>query len=96
LRTVRYYQDQTLRFPKPGADALPRSLPAAPLDDQELVEKMLSASNGHNVEALWRGDLSAHDGDHSAADLALCNHLAWWTSSDAAQIDRVFRGSALI
>jgi hypothetical protein len=38
---------------------------------------------------LWQGDTSAHNGDHSAADLALCNLIARYTD-DREQVDRVF------
>lgn len=44
---------------------------------------------------LWDGDTSQHDGDASAADLALCNHLAFWLDKDAARIDAAFRRSRL-
>lgn len=34
--------------------------------------------------------------DHSAADAALCQHLAFWTGKDCGRIDRLFRQSALM
>jgi hypothetical protein len=43
--------------------------------------------------SLFYGDTSAHGGDDSAADLALCNHLAYWTGRDALQMDTLFRQS---
>lgn len=33
--------------------------------------------------------------DRSAADLALCSHLAWWTGGDCVRIDRLYRESGL-
>jgi hypothetical protein len=33
--------------------------------------------------------------DHSSADAALCQHLAFWTGKDCERIDRLFRQSAL-
>ena len=44
----------------------------------------------------WRcgGDTSGQGGDHSAADLALCPRLAWYTR-DPDQLDRLFRRSGL-
>ena len=46
--------------------------------------------------ALWNGDTSAYNGDHSAADLALVNHIFYWTNyDDPDDIDRVFRCSGL-
>lgn len=34
--------------------------------------------------------------DHSAADMALCTHLAFWTAKNCDRIDRLFRKSALM
>jgi len=65
------------------------------LSDAELVERAQKASNGAAFAALWHGDLSAHAGDHSGADLALANHLAFWCGPDPARIERLFGDSAL-
>lgn len=64
--------------------------------DDELIERGCRARNGDGFARLWSGDTSAHGDDASSADLALCNHLAFWTRKDAAQIDRLFRGSGLM
>ena len=59
-----------------------------------------------SVQALWAGDVDAlsaayPDGggarafDHSAADAALAQHLAFWTGKDCERIDRLFRQSGL-
>jgi hypothetical protein len=77
---------QTPRPPTPGLG----------LDDAELVEKATAATNGATFAALWAGNTSVHRGDHSAADLALCSLLAFWTNADPAQIDRLFRQSGLM
>ncbi|MBL8247994.1 MAG: DUF927 domain-containing protein, partial [Candidatus Competibacter sp.] len=37
-----------------------------------------------------------HNGDHSAADLALLNLLAFWTGKDTARMDQLFRQSGLM
>src|SRR5262249_46665732 len=42
----------------------------------------------------YAGDTSAHGGDDSAADLALCSELAYWTQ-DPDQIERLWLGSPL-
>jgi predicted transcriptional regulator len=63
------------------------------MDDQELITRMLR-KNGR-VQALWDGDTSGHANDDSAADLALCNELAFYTNRDAGRIDRLFRQSGL-
>ncbi|CAG0976244.1 hypothetical protein GEOBC_01554 [Geobacteraceae bacterium] len=81
-----------------GADSPPvAAKPADPpnLDDATLLDKARRARNGADFERLWSGDLSAHGGDHSAADLALCNLLSFWTGGDPARTDRLFRQSAL-
>jgi hypothetical protein len=64
-------------------------------DDDTLIERMFASKHGAEIRALWDGDMSHHANDHSGADLALCNHLAFWTRHDAAQMDRLFRRSAL-
>jgi putative DNA primase/helicase len=65
-------------------------------DDEVLLERARGAQNGAKFSQLWAGDTSAYDGDDSAADLALCSMLAFWTGRDAARMDRLFRRSALM
>ncbi len=84
-------------FPKEEKDAPPPA-PAAPvnLDDQELLEKARASKNGTKFEALFRGDWKgAGYPSQSEADLALCNHLAFWTGRDAGRMDSLFRQSGL-
>lgn len=65
--------------------------------DDDLLAQARSAANGEKFRALFdHGDLSAHGDDHSAADLALCSMLAFWTKGDAAAIERLFGQSALV
>lgn len=87
-------------FGKP-ADAPPapaKPSPATPLDldDAALLDKARAAKNGPEFDRLWSGDTSGHGGDDSAADLALCNLLAFWTDGDPARMDRLFRQSGLL
>jgi hypothetical protein len=42
---------------------------------------------------LWHG---RHVGDHSRADLKLCDELARWCGPDPERIDRLFRESGLM
>jgi putative DNA primase/helicase len=79
------------------ASAQPVDAKARPLnlDDAALLDKARAARNGTDFERLWSGDTSGQGGDDSAADLALCNLLAFWTGGDAARIDRLFRQSGL-
>lgn len=66
-----------------------------PHDDRALLDRMFSAKNGSDIRALWNGDTSAYNHDESAADIALCNHFAFYTGNDAERIDRLFRQSGL-
>lgn len=65
-------------------------------DDSKLIERMCASRNGEAVRALLAGDCSAQGGDHSAADMALCSHLAFWCAGDAGRMDRIFRSSGLM
>lgn len=66
-------------------------------EDGDLLDKARSAANGGVFTRLYdAGDTSAHDGDDSAADLALVSMLAFWAGPDADRIDRLFRGSGLM
>ena len=63
------------------------------MTDDELIAKAMKQDAF--VKLFRDGNLSAHNNDHSSADLALCNMLAFWTGKDAARIDELFRRSAL-
>lgn len=65
------------------------------MSDEQVLQLMFSASNGEAVQSLYDGDTSSHADDHSSADLALVNHIAFYTQ-DTDQIDRVYRQSGLI
>ena len=74
----------TIRLPVP-----------VPLADQELLDKAFAASNGADSRRCGGARSSGYDSP-SEADLALCNHLAWWTGGDPARIDSMFRQSGLM
>jgi hypothetical protein len=81
---------------KPSDAATPAHADAAgALGDDEVLRRAMAARNGAAFSRLWEGDTSGHGGDDSAADLALCSHLAFWSRGDAAQMDRLFRRSGL-
>lgn len=64
--------------------------------ERELLDKAFSAQNGAAVESLWNGDISGHGGDDSAADMALCSHLAFYAGPQGQLlVDNLFRQSAL-
>ena len=64
--------------------------------DEQVIEKCRASKNVPKFEALYdHGDVHAyHDGDDSAADLALLRSLAFYTQ-DVAQLERIFSASAL-
>ncbi len=71
------------------------------IDIGERIRMARDAVNGPKFWKLWTGDMSefadgtADGADHSAADQALCCHLAFWLNRDARLIDEAFRKSAL-
>nr|WP_246045795.1 hypothetical protein [Halorussus ruber] len=65
------------------------------LEDEELLEKAMDASNGAKFERLWKGSTGGYD-SQSEADMALCNLLAFWTGGDQTRMDDLFRQSGLL
>ncbi|MDQ3641210.1 MAG: hypothetical protein M3450_07050, partial [Actinomycetota bacterium] len=93
--------DRVVRWLLRGTDAQSANAgtsdPQAPprLTDDEVVARARAASNGAKFSALLdRGDTGPYGGDDSAADLALCALLAFWTR-DPAQLDSLVRRSGL-
>ena len=85
---------QQERKPQPA----PSSVPTKPTEVnlQQRLEKARQARNGAEFTALFdRGEISQYDNDHSRADLALCQKLAFWLGQDQALIDQAFRQSSL-
>jgi len=76
---------------KPQAPATPAAVNSA--DDHELLALARGARNGHDFDTLYSGQHAY--GSQSEADLALCNHLAFW-AGDPERVDRLFRSSALM
>lgn len=62
------------------------------LSDEQIIFK---ASANSKFRALFEGDMTDYNNDHSSADLALCNILAFWTGKNPDAMDRIFRQSAL-
>ena len=62
------------------------------ITDEQIWEKMMSSSQAGKILKLWSGEDVT---DHSAADLALMNHLAYWTGNDPLAMERLFGMSAL-
>ena len=63
------------------------------LPTDEVIKKMLK---NEKVKDLFEGNTSKHNHDNSSADLALCNHLAFWTGKNPDQMDEIFRQSELM
>ena len=67
------------------------------LSDDEILNAALASKQGAKFYAYYHdGDISMDGGDASSADLSFCNMLAWWCNCDKAQMDRLFRSSALM
>ncbi len=81
--------------PAPAPRAPHRATHSAPASDDDILAKALGAPNRAKFARLWNGDTSGHGDDHSAADMALCNMLAYWSDCNAGAMDRLFRQSAL-
>lgn len=84
---------------KPSKPARSGGAPSVAIsqDDTDVLNHARAASNGAAFIALFdRGDVGQYAGDESRADAALCAMLAFYTRKDAAQIDRLFRRSALM
>jgi putative DNA primase/helicase len=64
------------------------------ISNDVLWERIFRSKNGDEIRSLFNGNLIK--GDHSASDLALCNHLAFWTGKSATRMDTMFRESGLM
>src|SRR5262249_48705704 len=62
--------------------------------DEEIIEAGLNYFP--TFAALWRGDTTAEDGDHSVSDFRLCLILCSLTNNDLDQVDRIFCRSGLM
>ena len=62
--------------------------------DDDIIRKM--CDRNQDAARRWSGDTSLNGGDHSAADQALTNDLAYWSNYDPVTIDRLFRRSGLM
>ena len=74
----------------------PRRVEAVELEDAEIIDKARGCRTGGLFQMLYEGNWEGVYASQSEADLALCNHLAFWTQRDAAQMDRIFRSSGLM
>ncbi|MDP9370174.1 MAG: hypothetical protein M3Q03_18205 [Chloroflexota bacterium] len=78
----------------PSRRRTPSAVGKLPLDDETVLAAV--RSRPEVVQLYDHGDLTAYGGDDSGGDLALCNYLVSSGARDADQVDRLFRGSALM
>ena len=92
------YLDKYMKLEKPKPEPTTQIVEAVDMDMETLIEMACTGDkNGPKFTALYRdGDLSGHNNDHSAADQALCNYLAFWFGKDPVKMDEAFRHSALM
>ncbi|MEK5215286.1 phage/plasmid primase, P4 family [Psychrobacillus sp. FSL H8-0487] len=64
------------------------------LSNESLWEKMFRSKNGDEIRSLYNGNLLKDD--HSGSDLALSNHLAFWTGKSSTRMDSMFRETGLM
>lgn len=64
------------------------------LSNDALWERMFRSKNGDEIRSLYNGNLI--NDDHSSSDLALVNHLAFWTGKSATRMDSMFRETSLM
>ncbi|MDO3660740.1 phage/plasmid primase, P4 family [Bacillus sp. C28GYM-DRY-1] len=78
---------------KPASNRTQSASDISNLSNKEIWERMFNSKNGKSIQDLFNGQLI--NGDHSSTDMALCNHLAFWTDKDASKMDSMFRESDL-
>ncbi|MBD7942504.1 DNA primase [Psychrobacillus sp. Sa2BUA9] len=64
------------------------------ISNDALWERMFRSKNGDEIRSLYNGNLLKDD--HSGSDLALANHLAFWTGKSASRMDSMFRETSLM
>ncbi len=81
------YQQVFPPEPKPSL----RVLPSPIQDDQHILERLFSISNGSETRRLYNGELCGHKSE-SEARMSLLYRLIFWTK-DPGQLDRLYRTS---
>ncbi|MGO9175720.1 MAG: hypothetical protein ACLQED_06205 [Desulfobaccales bacterium] len=92
-KELNTFHAEVIAKPKP-APKTPGPSPTLNMADSEIITQARCAKNGSKFDRLMAGDTGEYGGDDSAADMALCSILAFWTQ-DPGQIDRIFRTSGL-
>ncbi len=89
----KYLKEKVMSAPKVRAEQRERE-DFSSLSNAGLWERMFNCKSGGSIKDLFQGLLI--NGDHSSTDMALCNHLAFWTDKDASKMDSMFRESSLL
>lgn len=96
-------EDRQTELDRLHAETFPAQKPLQPvarktlsMGDAEIIRRIESSEQAQKFSALWQGDITAYGGDDSAADLALCSILGFWTGGDMGRVDSLFRQSGLM
>lgn len=84
-----------IRKQKASQQPINASKPVFTLTSDDRLRKAFVSANGQSISRLFYGDTSDYSGDDSAADLALCSKLAFWSENDPFALDAMFRQSRL-
>lgn len=74
----------------------PSTVDSTHFSDDELLDIIAKSDSGAEFFKLYHGFMEEYNNDHSRADAAFCQYLAFWTGCDRIQMDRIFRKSALM
>lgn len=91
---LQYILDKYMLRPVKTNNKTTESAPNSHIDISE-DEILSKAMKNYNFSSLFNGNMTAYNNDHSSADLALCNMLAFWTGKDYNKIDTLFKKSQL-
>lgn len=75
----------------------PRPTISLSLSDQDIRDRLFRSKHGGRIQALYNGDVTAHNGydkSQSGAELALLSAFTFYTD-DEAQLDRLFLSAPL-
>ena len=89
------YDTYLAKKKKPTETKKKKSKLPAPLDDEDVLEKAQTASDGDTFSNLWSGNWQGFYESQSEADMSMCLKLAFWTGKNREQMDRLFRQSGL-
>ena len=79
---------------QPNPSPVPTELPTG-IDLQQRLEIARHEKGAKFASLFDQGDISQYDNDHSQADFALCQKLAFYLEKNEALIDQAFRQSKL-